>query len=156
MSRHGVQGSAGCRLPRCAACLSVCLRVQCLRAGDGRKSWLATERSEIVKSFVQQYMWLDPAAEWASQCFFTARSEYWQERVPAGANQSLVRTRVYGPFSHFCRKYVQYSTALPFFLDSGGLRIDGIPLPLGIHPISWLSVCVIAFIESYCTYCTMT
>jgi hypothetical protein len=26
----------------------------------------------------------------ASQCFFTARSEYRQERVPAGANQSLV------------------------------------------------------------------
>ena len=33
---------------------------------------------------------LAPAAEWASQCFFTARSEYRQERVPAGANQSLV------------------------------------------------------------------
>eukprot|EP01049_Picozoa_sp_SAG25_P003321 SAG25_NODE_190_length_12277_cov_10.004927_11_plen_59_part_00 len=27
----------------------------------------------------------------------------------------------HSPSTHFCRKYVQYSTALPFFLDSGGL-----------------------------------
>jgi hypothetical protein len=50
--------------------------------------WLQNLRSSHLYS-------IDPA-EWASQCFFTARGEYRQERVSVlvGANQSLVCVRL--------------------------------------------------------------
>eukprot|EP01047_Picozoa_sp_COSAG01_P032629 COSAG01_NODE_2367_length_7815_cov_35.065319_4_plen_190_part_00 len=95
------------------------VHVQCSSAGAPRRPHGPLCEAVLV-SYAMREAGRGPAPSAASDkhsCCTTVQPYY----AVHSSTAVLVVRYEYSPATHFCRKYVQYSTALPFFLDSGGL-----------------------------------